>query len=224
MRAGRVDGWTAAALLVDTTAYLYVVFKAGLLIATTCMRSSAGRDLPSRRRPTCCCAGSWATQGFLIALQAVALALVVLLVPRSYKPGTGMDPGVLVLHSPAAVPLGRCDCARPGGPERTSAPAPGGARSCHAGHCTSLPRLEGAVDIIPSKQSLLIAHGLDYRPRFTVQEYTTYTDVLIERNRAFFRGALAPANLIPAGLDRPALPGAGRGTAVAGFPAPVRSQ
>jgi hypothetical protein len=66
-----------------------------------------------------------------------------------------------------------------------------------------LPRLEGAVDIIPSKQSLLIAHGVDYRPRFTVQEYTTYTDALIERNRAFFRGALAPANLLfqPGSID-----------------------
>ena len=48
-----------------------------------------------------------------------------------------------------------------------------------------LPRLDGSVDVIPSIQSSVLAHGLDYRPRFSIQEFTTYTKLLIEANRRF---------------------------------------
>jgi hypothetical protein len=46
-----------------------------------------------------------------------------------------------------------------------------------------MPHLDGSVDVIPSLQSSLLAYGLDYRPRYTIQEYTTYTRSLIEANR-----------------------------------------
>ena len=46
-----------------------------------------------------------------------------------------------------------------------------------------LPDLRGSVDIIPSKQSSLIAHGLSYRPRFTIQEFAAYTEHLMRGNR-----------------------------------------
>jgi len=46
-----------------------------------------------------------------------------------------------------------------------------------------LPRIEGSVDVIPSIQSSLLAYGLDYRPRYSFQEYQTFTSHLIEANR-----------------------------------------
>ena len=66
-----------------------------------------------------------------------------------------------------------------------------------------LPELPGSVDIIPSRQSEVIATGLDYRPRPTVQEYTTYSQKLIERNRAFYRSAKAPDYVLfaPGSID-----------------------
>jgi hypothetical protein len=47
----------------------------------------------------------------------------------------------------------------------------------------ALPMLDGTVDVIPSLQSSVLAHGLNYVPRFTIQEYTTYNRRLIEANR-----------------------------------------
>jgi hypothetical protein len=46
-----------------------------------------------------------------------------------------------------------------------------------------VPPVEGSVDVIGSIQSSLLAHGLNYRPRYTVQEYAAYTRRLIEANR-----------------------------------------
>jgi len=61
-----------------------------------------------------------------------------------------------------------------------------------------LPPVEGSVDIISSKQSAVIAHGLDYRPRLTIQEYTTYTGALIEGNRRSLLDAGGPRTLLVA--------------------------
>ncbi len=67
----------------------------------------------------------------------------------------------------------------------------------------ALPLLDGTVDIIPSEQSDLIANDLQFTPRPTVQEYTTYSPKLIARNRAFFEGSHAPDYLImaPGSID-----------------------
>jgi hypothetical protein len=46
-----------------------------------------------------------------------------------------------------------------------------------------LPHVDGGVDVIPSIQSSVLAHGLDYRPRYHFQEYQTFTRHLIEANR-----------------------------------------
>jgi hypothetical protein len=55
-----------------------------------------------------------------------------------------------------------------------------------------LPVVSGSVDIIPSRQSEVIAAQLDYRPRPTIQEYTTYSPPLIQRNRDFYLSPKAP--------------------------------
>lgn len=66
-----------------------------------------------------------------------------------------------------------------------------------------LPAIDGTIDMVPSNQALLIAHGLAYRPRPTVQEYTSYAPWLIARNRAHFEGPHAPVNLLmqPGSID-----------------------
>lgn len=56
----------------------------------------------------------------------------------------------------------------------------------------SLPMVPGSVDIIPSRQSEMIAAQLDYRPRPTIQEYSTYSSPLIRRNRDFYLSSKAP--------------------------------
>ena len=55
-----------------------------------------------------------------------------------------------------------------------------------------LGALPGSVDVLPSLQSRLIAAGLDYRPRPSFQEYSTYTERLAQANRAFVEGPRAP--------------------------------
>ena len=55
-----------------------------------------------------------------------------------------------------------------------------------------LPPLDGGVDMLPSEQSRVLAAGLDYRPRPSFQEYSTYTAGLIAANRAFYAGQRAP--------------------------------
>lgn len=66
-----------------------------------------------------------------------------------------------------------------------------------------LPKFEGTVDVIGSRQSMLIANGSNFAFRPTVQEYTTYSPRTIAANRAFFEGAKAPDNLLlaPGSID-----------------------
>lgn len=66
-----------------------------------------------------------------------------------------------------------------------------------------LPPLQGSVDVIPSIQSVILAHGYDYRPRPVFQEYIVYTPKLIAANRAFLRSDHAPDYLFfsPGSID-----------------------
>jgi hypothetical protein len=66
-----------------------------------------------------------------------------------------------------------------------------------------LPALAGTVDIVPSAQSIVLANGLRYHPRFTIQEYHTFTLDLISRNREFFSSETAPDFLLfsPGSID-----------------------
>lgn len=66
-----------------------------------------------------------------------------------------------------------------------------------------LPPFEGSVDIISSKQAVLIAAGAQFTPRPTIQEYTTYSPRTLAANRAFFEGSRAPDNLLlkPGSID-----------------------
>ena len=59
-----------------------------------------------------------------------------------------------------------------------------------------LPLIAGRVDAISNVQQSILAAGLDYWPRPTIQENMTSTPDLIARNRAFLGGADAPGTLI----------------------------
>ena len=59
-----------------------------------------------------------------------------------------------------------------------------------------MPKLNGSVDILPSFQSAVIAADLDYRPHFTVQEYTSYTRDLIDKDKQSWSGARAPDHIL----------------------------
>jgi hypothetical protein len=55
-----------------------------------------------------------------------------------------------------------------------------------------LPALQGTVDVYPSEQALLLAHGLDYHPRPVFQSYMAYTPPLEAANAAALDGPGAP--------------------------------
>ncbi|MBM3550061.1 MAG: hypothetical protein FJX54_24245 [Alphaproteobacteria bacterium] len=63
--------------------------------------------------------------------------------------------------------------------------------------------LDGTIDSVPSLQSGLIAAGLRYRPRPTIEEYTSYAPSLIARNRAFFASVDGPEFVVfePVAID-----------------------
>jgi hypothetical protein len=66
-----------------------------------------------------------------------------------------------------------------------------------------LPKLVGSVDIIPSEQTAVLAHGLNYIPRPVFQEYFGYTPRLVEANRVHLHGPRAADWLIfaPGSID-----------------------
>ncbi|MGH7788306.1 MAG: hypothetical protein ACRERC_15665 [Candidatus Binatia bacterium] len=66
-----------------------------------------------------------------------------------------------------------------------------------------LPALAGSVDIIPSRQSAVIAHGLAFRPRPAFQEYQTFKPRAIEANRRYFSSTARPEWLLftPGSID-----------------------
>jgi hypothetical protein len=58
-----------------------------------------------------------------------------------------------------------------------------------------LPAIKGSVDVYPSNQAIVLAHGLDYRPRPVIQSYSAQTPELAGLNAAFLRGDRAPENI-----------------------------
>jgi hypothetical protein len=57
---------------------------------------------------------------------------------------------------------------------------------------TPLPQLRGTVDVYPYDQSVVLAHGLDLRPRPVFQSYMAYTPRLAQANADHLEGELAP--------------------------------
>ena len=55
-----------------------------------------------------------------------------------------------------------------------------------------LGSVSGKVDLFPLATWLLVANGLDYRPRPTLSSYSSYTPFLAAANAEFLRGPAAP--------------------------------
>jgi len=59
-----------------------------------------------------------------------------------------------------------------------------------------LPPVQGAVDLYPWDESLVLAHGLRYAPRPVFQSYSAYSKPLIDVNRAHLHSEKAPTTLL----------------------------
>ncbi len=61
---------------------------------------------------------------------------------------------------------------------------------------TPLPPIRGSVDVYGDRQSIVIAHALDYHPRPVWQSYIAYDRALAEMNAAHLRGSDAPDSVL----------------------------
>jgi hypothetical protein len=59
-----------------------------------------------------------------------------------------------------------------------------------------IPKLDGTVDVFPSKLAVAFAHGLRLRPRPVLQSYAAFTPALIDRDARHFRGPSAPDHVL----------------------------
>ena len=79
---------------------------------------------------------------------------------------------------------------------------PGWRRSTHEAHmqkireANPIPKVDGSVDVFPSKLIVGFAHGLKMRPRPILQSYAAFTPELIERDAEHFRGDNAPDHVL----------------------------
>ncbi len=64
-----------------------------------------------------------------------------------------------------------------------------------------LPYTDGTVEIMDVRQASLLAHGMNYRPRPSLQGYPTGSEDSMARNREFFEGSDAPDHVL-FGLDQ----------------------
>lgn len=60
----------------------------------------------------------------------------------------------------------------------------------------TLPAVTGTVDIFGVDQAVVLAYGLDYKPRPVFQGYSVYTPNLLEKNRAALLGPRAPETIL----------------------------
>lgn len=79
---------------------------------------------------------------------------------------------------------------------------PGWRRSTHESQmqkireANPIPKVDGFVDVFPSKLIVGFAHGLEMRPRPILQSYAAFTPELIERDAEHFRGDNAPDHVL----------------------------
>jgi hypothetical protein len=192
---------STAALLVLLTGFLFISFKSGFV------RHDVGHTLLAwlglGLATAFYAAARWRAGGGkrqLLALQAIALVCTLVIVPALLKSRINRNVYTYFVRAGVQrIPREIEELSRfvrdPRGWVRI--------RSDHKQEVFNamrraepLPELDGTVDVIPSIQSLVLAHGLAYRPRATVLEYLTVRRVLIDANRRFFRGPHAPKYIL----------------------------
>lgn len=197
LRNGGTFGWSAAAQVVATGLFVWLSFKIGFVrhdlhvltafagLALAVAAYGLGRPPPSG----------------LSLTRVVALVMVVVVAGFYSHLRLALDPAT---RYPLTTTLRDVLLAGPTEIQRTIGflGDPGAWLADHQrkrrtylatlASMSPIDELAGTIDSIASNQSTLIGAGLTYRPRPTIQEYTTYTRALIERNRAFFAGANGP--------------------------------
>lgn len=201
--AGRLDFARVVAVIISIV-YLWICFKQGFVrhdrhslaawSALLSLTGVAGAALVSRR-------GTWAPAGALILIAIVAagagnnvrygseLAFQESAISNLSGAGQNLKEALSLLNAPMAW--------------KALKKQEGQRRATRLAAERALTDLSGTVDVIPSRQSEIIAQGLQYHPRPSIQEYATYTPELIDRNTEFFRSSRAPDHLFmaPGSID-----------------------
>ena len=190
MKSGGSDRWTAVVQLLLFVGYSFVLLKAGFVRHDThSFRAWGALFLAIPLLATTCGGVRWKYDALFVPL---VICFIFLFVPYAKESRwSAINPVGIADRSIATVQT----MARfVGHPRRWMADnelefkASQGRIRLQA----NMPDVSGRVDVIPSRQSEVIASGLDYTPRPTIQEYTAYSRALIERDRNFFRSAKAP--------------------------------
>lgn len=180
---------------------LLVLFKAGFvrqddhtLIAWHGMALASAMTASARFRP----ARPRLAVGVSVAAVAGAALVGLSLVGPSATPGDRWAKAAaagrhIFVAGPAAQAVAAVDLARSPRAFADARRAEKAQRWRELAALAPMAQLKGSVDVIPSQQSRVMASGLDYSPRPSFQEYSTYTPALIAANRAFLEGPGAPA-------------------------------
>lgn len=110
---------------------------------------------------------------------------------QSLAPLAATPAGILAGQVTAATAFARNPAAWLAGQQQRSDAAYAQIRAA-----TPLPPLSGRVDALSNIQGAVIAAGLDYAPRPTIQENMTASPALIARNAAYLSGPDAPDHLL----------------------------
>ncbi|WP_237477227.1 hypothetical protein [Lichenibacterium dinghuense] len=173
---------------------LLILFKAGFvrqdthtLIAWFGLALAAALAAPARFRSRAAAAVPAA------AAAGAALLGLALVGPAAAPAGSRAAAERVLVAGPAAQLAAAAELARDPAGFAQARRAATAARWRQLADLAPLPPLPGGVDVIPSRQGRVLAAGLDYRPRPSFQEYSTYTPALVAMNRTFLEGPRAPA-------------------------------
>lgn len=187
--------WESLLPLIALCGIIYILFKhgfvrhdqhpiiasLGLVFLTMCYGLTCGPDLLGSGRRL-------AFAGLFVA----ALMLSTETLTRHTKNGlaaTAVDKCVRAIPLQAKA----CILAVSGRSELSQAHAD---RSAQIRDANPLPDIKSPVDLYPFKQGVLVAHGMDYRPRPVFQSYSAYTGPLAKLNLDHLRGTSRPTTIL----------------------------
>jgi hypothetical protein len=124
-------------------------------------------------------------------LALVGICSLLFATGQSLSPLTTTPAGILARQLTQSAAFARDPTAWLAGQQQQS-----DAAYAHIRAATPLPPLTGRVDALSNIQGAVIAAGLDFAPRPTLQENMTASPALIARNAAYLSGPAAPDHLL----------------------------
>ena len=185
------------AVLLALTLFIFIAFKAGFVrhdfhsvIAWSSL--SAGSALYASRFVRIVPGPGWRLGMLALCFCATGLAV------RAHEDKTGESPGAFLDRNFGTGLLDRSQALadtllHPGRPQLLIDREKALARIREQ---NPLPRLPGTVDIYPWNAAVLLAHGLEYRPRPVYQSYVVYNGALMAINRKHLESERAASTLI----------------------------